>query len=266
MGITLSSQVIDVKNIQPYFMLSSHSTYHERRADTPIISHFYAFNADNSEGHTFAVPDACIDILFLCDKDAPIARVCGSTLSAKLVEVQKNKCYFGVRFAPGYTPLFSKIHVKELIDNEFNLLDADPTSAVLIERIAQAKSFEEQISIFTEHYQPYLFDNQLPELCQQVNQLILKNNGDIRIADIESLTGFSTRYIYKTFTDQFGISPKFYCLTLRFQHALSNLINNNNVPLTNLAIDLGYADQSHFLREFKKFAATSPKKFLMAIR
>ncbi|AWM80296.1 AraC family transcriptional regulator [Gammaproteobacteria bacterium ESL0073] len=266
MGIILLNKVVDVKNIQPYFMLSSHSSYQEKRSNIPVISHFYTFQADNSEGHTFAVPDACVDIIFLCDKDNPNARICGCTLSAKLVEVQKNKHYFGIRFAPGYTPKFSQAQTKELIDSEFNLTEVDPSAAIVIDKIAQAHSFDEQINIFITHYQEHLLTSELSGLCKQINQLILSNNGDIRIADIESLTGFSTRYIYKTFTDQFGISPKFYCLTLRFQNALLKLLYNDSVTLTELAIDLGYADQSHFLREFKKFAAVSPKKFLMAIR
>lgn len=266
MGIVFTDKIAEVKNIQPYFMLSTRSAYYERAINNDVISHFYTFMADNSEGHTFAVPDACVDMLFLCDTEDPAARICGSPLSAKLVEVKKNKRYFGIRFTPGFTPNLDTIHPRDLIDNELNLKEIIPSTAHhIIEQIAQAKSFNEQINIFTHNYKNYLLIKEASELCQQIKQLIFRAQGDIRISDIETITGFSPRYIYKTFTDQFGFSPKLYCLISRFQNALRNLINDKKISLTELAINLGYADQSHFLREFKKFAAISPKKFLSNI-
>jgi AraC-like DNA-binding protein len=35
-----------------------------------------------------------------------------------------------------------------------------------------------------------------------------------------------------------------------------------NLPLAQVAADLGYTDQSHMTREFKQFAGVSPKRLL----
>ncbi|UYZ83620.1 AraC family transcriptional regulator [Entomomonas sp. E2T0] len=266
MSVIFSHKALETKNIQPYFVLSTHSTYRKKMVDNSVISHFYSFVADNSEGYTFAVPDACTDILFLCDPTTPAARICGSTISAKLVELQKNKRYFGVRFVPGFAPDFSSILPKELTDAEIALADIDPNASPLIEKIASSHCFANQINFFMQNYTDRLANRQ-SDLCQQLSQLMYQYNGDIRITELEELTGFSARYIYKIFTEQFGISPKLYCLILRFQQALFNLTAQEQLKnLTDLAIDLGYADQSHFLREFKKFAAISPKKFTTEIQ
>lgn len=261
MSIITTRKSVETHNIQPYFVLSTQSTYYKKTIDNSIISHFYSFVADNSEGHAFAVPDACIDMLFLCDPANPAARICGSTISAKLVELQTNKRYFGVRFAPGFTPNFSSILPKELVDAEINLLDIDYQAKPLIEQITYCQSFSEQINVFVQNYKSCLLNKQ-STLSKQLSELIYQHKGDIRITELEELTGFSARYIHKVFIEQFGISPKLYCLILRFQHALFNLTCDNKLNLTDLAIELGYADQSHFLREFKKFAAISPKKFM----
>lgn len=264
MGVIFPTNNIETNSIQPYFVLSTQSIYYKKMIHNSVVSHFYSFIADNSEGFAFAVPDACVDILFLCDPTNPAARICGSTVSAKLIELKKDQRYFGIRFAPGFIPKFPSILPKELVNAEIALLDIDPNATELMEKIAK-QPFAEQINFFMQYYQQHLFNKQ-SDLVQQASSLINQYKGDIRITELEEQTGFSARYIYKLFMEQFGLSPKLYCLILRFQQALLSLTSQHKLNLTDLSVELGYADQSHFLREFKKFAAMSPKKFLTEVQ
>ncbi|MBP6116429.1 MAG: AraC family transcriptional regulator [Neisseriaceae bacterium] len=252
------------RTIQPYFVLSTESTYCKKVvADSPI-SHFYSFVADRSAGQAFAVPDASVDVLFLCDPDEPKVRVCGSTVTAKLVELQTNKRYFGVRFRPGFIPSFIPLASRDLVGAEVALQDIDSQGQQLLGQISSAQGFDQQVAYFMRQYGHRLARQQSP-LCAQVSALILSRHGDVRIHELEAYTGYSSRYINKTFTEHFGLSPKQYCLIVRFQHTLQQLTQANPMSLTNLALEQGYADQSHFLREFKKFAALAPTKFVQAL-
>ncbi len=255
---------VSARTIQPYFVLSTGSAYYKKVMHDSPISHFYSFVADKSDGAAFAVPDASVDVLFLCDKDSPKVRLCGSTTQAQLVEIQSGKRYFGARFRSGYIPKFIDMDSKCLVDAEFSLSDIDRGGDALLEKIISSKSFEEQVQFFMQHYQ-HRIDCSASPFSLQIRDMISQGKGDIRISQLEQYTGYSSRYINKIFAEHFGLSPKSYALIVRFQHVLQCLTSHQNLSLTSLALEQGYADQSHFLREFKKFAAQAPSKFIQAI-
>ena len=48
---------------------------------------------------------------------------------------------------------------------------------------------------------------------------------------------------------------------MRFQNAIQQINCNECIQLTDVAIRLGYYDQSHFVKEFKQFTDMSPKNY-----
>lgn len=55
--------------------------------------------------------------------------------------------------------------------------------------------------------------------------------------------------------------PKKYLRILRFEKTIEMLNNVNGINLSGIAYDFGYADQSHFNKEFKDFSGFSPQAF-----
>jgi AraC-like DNA-binding protein len=78
-----------------------------------------------------------------------------------------------------------------------------------------------------------------------------------KIDTIASRYGISSRYLQKLFLQYTGLTPKLYSKINRFQHSLK-LVTKKEAPLTSIAYDCGYFDQSHFIREFKSFTGTTP--------
>lgn len=59
-----------------------------------------------------------------------------------------------------------------------------------------------------------------------------------------------------------GMSPKRYANLRRFVWTVAQLRERSQVDWSRLALEAGYADQSHMVRDFKRVAEASPTAFL----
>jgi AraC-like DNA-binding protein len=84
------------------------------------------------------------------------------------------------------------------------------------------------------------------------------------VASIARALGLSERRLERRFLLRVGITPKRFATLRRFEHAVE--IARSSGSLTRAAIDAGYYDQSHFIRDFRSFAGASPGEFFRASR
>ncbi|WP_064617311.1 AraC family transcriptional regulator [Pseudomonas sp. GR 6-02] len=242
-------------NEQPWFVLNS-SRYSVMPSEHPAISHFYAFDVAQS-ANLLAVPDGCVDIVFDCDATRPSARICGTPLAAQAVELHQNHHYFGVRFSPGVIPGFINVLAEELTERELDLLEVSGFAQRIFENIVQAPLLGDQMRLFNDYLAPRLM-GRTSALTAMVIQQALRHRGDIRIQQLEELSGYTSRTLHRQFSQDTGISPKTFCRIIRCQAALDTLNTQHDVSFSELALDLGFSDQSHFLRDFKKLVSTTP--------
>ncbi|MFD0795640.1 helix-turn-helix domain-containing protein [Mucilaginibacter litoreus] len=82
-------------------------------------------------------------------------------------------------------------------------------------------------------------------------------------------TKYATRLNYKWLERNFkaftGLSPKNYFLIKRFLNAYLDLHSYTSKDLIQVAIDNGYYDDNHLIKDFKRFAGISPKKYFQEI-
>ncbi|WP_038908393.1 helix-turn-helix domain-containing protein [Dickeya oryzae] len=242
---------------QPWFVLNSAQHYSVTASENPAISHFYSFDVAQTAGMTLAVPDGCVDIVFDCDPLNPKGRVCGTTLEARGADMLHNHHYFGVRFAPGVIPDFLDVMAEEIANREFSFLDVVPDARLAFEQIVQQRDFSRQISLFNAYFTPRLVRKSSP-VTTSIIRAMVQQKGNIRIDQLETLTGYTCRTIQRQFRQDTGLSPKAFSRILRGQSALHRIHSQEDISFSNLAFDLGFSDQSHFLREFKKFVSITP--------
>ena len=72
-------------------------------------------------------------------------------------------------------------------------------------------------------------------------------------------TGLSRYHLIRSFKQQYGQAPHAYQLNQRINRAKQLLQQGNGLAET--ALELGFADQSHFQRHFKKRVAVTPKSY-----
>jgi AraC-like DNA-binding protein len=70
-------------------------------------------------------------------------------------------------------------------------------------------------------------------------------------------SGVSRQHLSRLFRERVGIGPKLYCRLARF---VSGLVyaGRTGVDWAQAAVDLGYADQSHMIAEFREFSGLTP--------
>lgn len=91
---------------------------------------------------------------------------------------------------------------------------------------------------------------------QQLFDLIYASKGSITVKKLSEKAFWSSRQINRYFNQQFGVSLKTYCKILRFRASLDHIAEGKLFPEEN------FADQTHFIREIKKFSGVVPKELL----
>ncbi|MET0066864.1 MAG: AraC family transcriptional regulator [Candidatus Thiodiazotropha sp.] len=77
-------------------------------------------------------------------------------------------------------------------------------------------------------------------------------------------TGYSERWLQKKYREFFGLSFKQLQSNKRFLQALDVVkrsVDRPELRLTALALDHGYFDQAHFIKEFRRFTGMTPSQF-----
>jgi AraC-like DNA-binding protein len=70
--------------------------------------------------------------------------------------------------------------------------------------------------------------------------------------------GLGPRSLQRLFREHVGVSPKWVIKRFRLHEALEQVSAGADVDWTQLALDLGYFDQAHFIRDFKAIVGEPP--------
>jgi AraC-like DNA-binding protein len=85
---------------------------------------------------------------------------------------------------------------------------------------------------------------------------------DRTISEVTKQTGLSSKWFIELFRAQVGLAPKVYCRLRRFQTALTLIGRRQQLDWAGLALECGYYDQAHFIRDFRAFSGLSPTAYL----
>ena len=92
----------------------------------------------------------------------------------------------------------------------------------------------------------------------------LINAGQTEIGRLADAACLSTKQFNRIFSEYIGAHPKEFSRIIRFQRALHLLENNQQIPLTALAHECNYFDQSHMIKDFKTLSGYTPSEYFAA--
>jgi len=172
--------------------------------------------------------------------------------------------YVAVRFKPGGLSAFISDPAKALSDIYVqldNLWDAQTVSD-LEEQLVSAKTPEYQAVLLDRVLLSYLNPpDHLDRLLYAVSALshITDNTAMPTLADTVNL---SLKHFERLFTRHVGFRPSLFARIVRFQQAMYSIVQAESMPtLSQLALETGYYDQSHFSKDFKRFTGLTPSHF-----
>lgn len=86
-------------------------------------------------------------------------------------------------------------------------------------------------------------------------------NGTIPVSQVAAAAHATVRTLERNFKQSSGHSVKDVSGLMRFEQVRNQLWTDPNTNIAGLAQELGYTDQSHLSREFKRYSGTTPAAF-----
>ena len=140
-------------------------------------------------------------------------------------------------------------------------------------RRSQLDLVEEQISEPSDHVrrvqvlEQFLMQqiqNRIPDpLVAVAVHRIRTTRGSLRIDHLARHTGLSQSALERRFRREVGTSPKKFAALVRLRHVVG--LRRAGVSFTDIAQAAGYADQPHFIKDFKRFTGQAPESFFQTV-
>jgi AraC-like DNA-binding protein len=236
--------------------------FHE--IETGIIDKFrlVQFGKDEEKREYEILPDAYFDLSFLCSELGCKILLAGPYTNKTIVPLGRYELFI-ISFRVGRMPKFLDIKPYELVNRIVELprifgLDAD----IIGEEMIKKDYFLKQNFI-----KRLLHDADLPFMTGDTTYnhaaaIIEAYGGQIQVGTVTRILGVSNRTLERKFRNILGFPPKMFIRLVRFQKVLEKLRSNQSLPqLADIAYEFGYADQSHFIHDFKELSGYLPGSF-----
>ena len=156
------------------------------------------------------------------------------------------------------------LHVdpRKLNDDCYDLLQrSDVGASAFLQRLQAAEEVTEHIEIMSDLVEALLDVHEAPadDRLQQAIGYIIRANRQVRIREVQDTACLTERTLERQFLSQVGLTPKQFARIIQFQSTLERIEAADN--LTEVGLDSGFADQSHFIRVFKAYTGLSPLQY-----
>ncbi len=125
------------------------------------------------------------------------------------------------------------------------------------EDIARLKVVEERVSYIERFLLSILNLQHEDKLIQEACKVIRHSKGNCRISALASHFELSKRTLERRFYHHIGATPKKYARVIRLRHTL--LEKTARSSWADVALDMGYYDQSHMIHDFMELYGYSPE-------
>lgn len=209
------------------------------------------------------LPNPCVNLVF----EKGNSRIYG-VFTGRFSQVLKDQGQvFGIKFRPGGFYPFYRVPIFEIANASIRLEEVfDVDVKVLEEEILTADRDEDMVEIAETFLR-----SRLPEKDANVdliNRLVDCIMGNETISNVEDLAAafrLSTRTLQRLFRRYVGIGPKWVIARYRIQEAVAGLDVGGTVDWARFAVDLGYFDQAHFVKDFKALVGKTPTEYAACI-
>ena len=98
-------------------------------------------------------------------------------------------------------------------------------------------------------------------LLDHTLDILTQTHGMIRVQELADHLGYTKRYVDLLFKEHVGVSPKSLASILRFQEVYQGWMQQKSPTFFRNHWPDYYYDQSHFIKEFKRFTGFTPQQY-----
>ena len=170
----------------------------------------------------------------------------------------------GVRFHPAGARRFLGFALSEANDRRVDLDSIWPGRGTsLADAMSAAREDAQRVGVAAEFVAARIATGSEDDATvARCAQSLERECGKISIEALSAMAGVGRRQLERRFRDTVGVGPTLLASILRFRSVFDLIERDSARPWTEAAIAAGYYDQSHFAREFRRYAGVTATEFL----
>lgn len=164
----------------------------------------------------------------------------------------------GIRFHPGGAVPFLRVPLHEVMDQVVELGSVSSELELGLLRVASEPNTLPKKVKAIERYLTTLLRHSKNDLrMTKIAARIVESRGLVSVDDLAGAAGISSRQLERLFLREVGLGPKLLGRIIRFQQVF-RAVDWDSSEWAEIAIECGYYDQAHLIRDFNQFAQQTP--------
>lgn len=227
-----------------------------------FVEHYWIVNWDLSDQEPYqseTLPHPSVHLVIENDRSSIIG-----VMRGKFSRTLKGRGWaFGIKFKPGAFYPFLKSPVSRLTDRSLDLRAVFGMDGVRFEEEMRRCEGEGAMIELADSF----LRERLPErdehvaLVNQIIGRIIADRAITKVDDVARLFDLTPRSLQRLFSHYVGVSPKWVIKRYRLHDAAERLASGDVPDWPQLALDLGYFDQAHFINDFKAIVGKAPAEY-----
>ena len=190
--------------------------------------------------------------------------ICGPRTGYMVIDTDEQHDCVGASLTPTGLSLLLRERVDTFADADISLDAIWPASAVdrLRTRLLEAHTQAERLDVLEHALRQRWRPLDVHPAVATALEVFITHPAATRVDAVVARSGYSARHLVDRFTAQVGMPPKRFCRVRRFQLALQRAFAGAPDDWASLALECGFADQSHLVNEFRAFSGLPPTGYL----
>ena len=238
-----------------------HGRYWPSADLAPFVEHYWTVEWDVPEPRLVeTLPHPSVHLVLERDQ----AQISGLTTQRFTRVLEGRGRVFSVKFRPGGFKPFLNEPVAGLTDRVVQAVTVfGEHAADLAQRVLSRPEPEAAVRLleaFLGERRPK--PDPQSELAGRIVAHIAAERRITRVEQVAEHFDLNLRRLQRLFNDYVGVGPKWVIQRYRLHEAAERLAAEPQVDCAGLALELGYADQAHFIRDFKQLVGRTPAEYI----
>jgi AraC-like DNA-binding protein len=227
------------------------------------VQHFWIVTWDLGDGppqQRETLPHPNLHLVLETDGKAALHGIHGGRFTTLL---ERRGGVFGVKFRPGGLRSFLGAPLSTLRDRSVPATTVfGPRAGALCAEVWACRDDAARVEVVAAFLAPRLppVDAQ-GLLAAEIVDTIAVDRDLTTVERVAARWHLGTRTLQRLFSDEVGVGPKWVINRFRLHEALEQVQRGHDVRWSDLAQELGYFDQAHFIRDFKALVGRTPADY-----